>query len=98
RRDGGRADLPRAAAQRARRRAADRRPARRGRAPPPAALGQHDVQAAGVTLPEAARWVEIDRAKGYVVEEIGDGLHWVSDGPYQAMVLVTRRGVTIDDA
>ena len=49
-------------------------------------------------LPEAARWVEIDRAKGYVVDEIGDGLHWVSDGPYQAMFLVEREGVTLVDA
>ena len=36
-------------------------------------------------LPEAARWVDVDPAKGYVVEEIADGLHWVSDGPYQAI-------------
>src|SRR5262249_15463746 len=31
--------------------------------------------------------------KGYVVEEIGDGLYWVTDGAYNTMFLVTSDGV-----
>ena len=50
------------------------------------------------TLPEAARGLPIDSAKGYVVEEIGHGLHWVSDGPYQAMFLVEPERVLLVDA
>ena len=83
------------------RRAADGRAARQREARLPPHLGQHALEAVGVTdplLPEAARWVDVDPAKGYVVEEIADGLHWVSDGPYQAMFLVEREGVTLVDA
>ena len=50
------------------------------------------------TLPEAARWLPVDPAKGYLVEEIGDGLHWVTDGPYQAMFLVEPERVLVVDA
>ena len=51
-----------------------------------------------MALPEPARWIPIDPEKGYVVEEIEDGLHWVSDGPYQALFLVESEGVTLVDA
>ena len=51
-----------------------------------------------MALPEPARWIPIDPGKGYVVEEIEDGLHWVSDGPYQALFLVESEGVTLVDA
>jgi glyoxylase-like metal-dependent hydrolase (beta-lactamase superfamily II) len=36
--------------------------------------------------------------EGYVLEEIGDGLFWVSDGFYQMMFLVTGDGVVAVDA
>ena len=36
--------------------------------------------------------------KGYLVEEIRDGLYWVSDGAYNTMFLVTREGVIAVDA
>jgi glyoxylase-like metal-dependent hydrolase (beta-lactamase superfamily II) len=51
-----------------------------------------------VAIPEAARWAPLDPGKGYLVEEIEDGLHWVSDGPYQAMFAVEREGVIVVDA
>jgi len=35
---------------------------------------------------------------GYLVEEIGDQLFWVTDGLYQAMFLVTGEGVVVVDA
>jgi glyoxylase-like metal-dependent hydrolase (beta-lactamase superfamily II) len=51
-----------------------------------------------MAIPEAARWDPIDPAKGYLVEEIGDNLFWISDGPYQAMFAVEREGVILVDA
>jgi glyoxylase-like metal-dependent hydrolase (beta-lactamase superfamily II) len=37
-------------------------------------------------------------AKGYLVQEIRDGLYWVSDGAYNTMFLVTSDGVIAIDA
>ena len=37
-------------------------------------------------------------ASGYLVEEIRDGLYWVTDGLYQAMFLTTGAGVILVDA
>lgn len=51
-----------------------------------------------MAIREEASWKPIDPAKGYLVEEIGDGLYWISDGPYQAMFQVEREGVTLVDA
>ena len=36
--------------------------------------------------------------KGYLVEEISDGLYWVTEGSYQAIFMETRRGVWVVDA
>ncbi len=36
--------------------------------------------------------------KGYFVQEIKDGLYWVSDGAYNTMFLVTIDGVIAVDA
>jgi glyoxylase-like metal-dependent hydrolase (beta-lactamase superfamily II) len=47
---------------------------------------------------EEASWHPVDPAKGYLVEEIGDSLYWVGDGPYQAMFLVGKEGVILVDA
>ena len=41
---------------------------------------------------------EIDPEKGYAVIEIGDGLHWITDGNYQMMFLTTGKGVIVVDA
>lgn len=40
----------------------------------------------------------VPRDKGYVVQEIGGGLYWVTDGAYNTMFLVTRAGVVAIDA
>jgi glyoxylase-like metal-dependent hydrolase (beta-lactamase superfamily II) len=37
-------------------------------------------------------------SKGYLVEEIRDGLYWVTDGAYNTMFLVTSEGVVVVDA
>jgi glyoxylase-like metal-dependent hydrolase (beta-lactamase superfamily II) len=48
-------------------------------------------------LPETARGPAIPE-QGYLVEEIRDGLYWVTDGSYQAMFLTTGEGVIAVDA
>ncbi|MCM0677825.1 MBL fold metallo-hydrolase [Micromonospora phytophila] len=48
-------------------------------------------------VPQAARGPEIPEA-GYVVEEIADGVFWVSEGMYQMMFVVTDEGVIAIDA
>jgi glyoxylase-like metal-dependent hydrolase (beta-lactamase superfamily II) len=48
-------------------------------------------------VPDAARGPAIPEA-GYLVEEIRDGLYWVTDGSYQAMFLTTGEGVIVVDA
>jgi len=49
-------------------------------------------------LPETAIGPQIDFSKGYLVEEIKDGLYWVTDGAYQTMFLTTGQGVIAIDA
>ncbi len=51
-----------------------------------------------VPLPEAARGVAVDPQKGYWVEELGDGLYFLTDGLYTTMFLTTGRGVIAVDA
>jgi alkyl sulfatase BDS1-like metallo-beta-lactamase superfamily hydrolase len=48
-------------------------------------------------LPEAAKGPAI-ASKGYLVEEIRDGLFWVTDGAYNTIFLVTDEGVVAVDA
>ena len=49
-------------------------------------------------LPETAKGHQIDYSKGYFVEEIKDGLYWVTDGAYNTMFLTTGEGVIAVDA
>ena len=53
---------------------------------------------AAVPVPETAKGVSIPQDKGYVVEEIKDGLYWVTEGAYTAMFLTTGKGVIVVDA
>ncbi len=50
------------------------------------------------TLPAAAMGVAIDPAKGYHVEEIGDGLYWLTEGTYTTLFMTTGEGVIVVDA
>ena len=50
------------------------------------------------TLPETAKGPQIDFSKGYLVEEIKDGLYWVTDGAYNTIFLTTGEGVIVVDA
>ena len=51
-----------------------------------------------VPIPDNANGPQIDISKGYLVEEIKDGLYWITDGAYQAMFLTTGDGVIVVDA
>src|SRR4029079_2318152 len=48
-------------------------------------------------IPENAKGPEIP-SKGYLVEEVRDGLYWVTDGVYNTMFLVSDAGVIAVDA
>jgi glyoxylase-like metal-dependent hydrolase (beta-lactamase superfamily II) len=52
---------------------------------------------ATIQLPEATKGPSIP-AKGYLVQQIGDGLYWLTDGGYQTMFMVTDKGVVAVDA
>jgi len=49
-------------------------------------------------LPDTAKGPAMDFEKGYLVEHLGDGLYWVSDGAYQVIFLTTGEGVIAVDA
>lgn len=49
-------------------------------------------------VPDSAKGPSIDPEKGYLIEEIGDGLYWITDGVYQTMFLTTGEGVIAIDA
>ena len=49
-------------------------------------------------LPNSSIGPQIDYSKGYIVEEIRDGLYWVTDGAYNTMFLTTGEGVIVVDA
>ena len=44
-------------------------------------------------VPDTAKGPQIDFSKGYLVEEIRDGLYLVTDGAYNTMFLTTGQGV-----
>ena len=48
-------------------------------------------------IPETAKGPAIP-SKGYLVEEIRDGIFWITDGAYNTMFLVTDEGVIAVDA
>jgi len=49
-------------------------------------------------VPETAFGPPVPQDKGYLVEEISDGLYWVTEGMYQVMFLTTGEGVIVVDA
>src|SRR4051812_24236472 len=48
-------------------------------------------------VPEVAKGPPVPE-EGYVVDEIADGIFWLSDGAYQSMFVVTDEGVIAVDA
>lgn len=57
-----------------------------------------NVPKTAADIPETAYGPAVPQDKGYLVEELGDGLYWVTEGAYQAMFLTTGKGVIVVDA
>jgi glyoxylase-like metal-dependent hydrolase (beta-lactamase superfamily II) len=57
-----------------------------------------DVEKRPAPVPKVAFGPEIPQDKGYLVEEIRDGLYWVTEGAYQIIFLTTGEGVIVVDA
>jgi glyoxylase-like metal-dependent hydrolase (beta-lactamase superfamily II) len=51
-----------------------------------------------IEVPASARGPAIDAAKGYRLQDLGDGLYMVTDNIYQSMFLVYDKGVVVADA
>jgi len=49
-------------------------------------------------IPATGRGPAIPQDKGYLVQEIKNGLYWLTDGTYQVMFLTTGKGVIAVDA
>jgi glyoxylase-like metal-dependent hydrolase (beta-lactamase superfamily II) len=49
-------------------------------------------------VPETAYGPPIDPEKGYFVEELSDGLYWLTEGAYTLIFLTTGEGVIVVDA
>jgi len=59
---------------------------------------EHDHDAGRYApVPETARGPEIPE-KGYLVEELGEGLYYITEGVYQVMFVTTGEGVIVVDA
>ena len=59
---------------------------------------QAQERAGAAPLPDAARGPAIPQDKGYLVEELGEGLYWITEGMYQTFFLTTGEGVVVVDA
>ena len=55
-------------------------------------IGQH------LGIPEDAKGPPVDAAKGYRLEQLGDGLYMITDNAYQSMFMVYENGVVVVDA
>ena len=55
-------------------------------------IGRH------IEVPEASKGPAIDPAKGYRLQNLGDGLYMVTDNVYQSMFMVYANGVVVVDA
>ena len=55
-------------------------------------IGQH------LGIPEDAKGPPVDAAKGYRLEQLGDGLYMITDNAYQSMFMVYEDGVVVVDA
>lgn len=55
-------------------------------------IGKH------LEIPESSKGPAIDPAKGYRLQDLGDGLYMVTDNGYQSMFMVYDKGVVVVDA
>ena len=50
------------------------------------------------SIPENARGPAIPQDKGYLIQELGDNLYFLTNGAYNTMFMVTDEGVIVVDA
>jgi CBS domain containing-hemolysin-like protein len=50
------------------------------------------------TVPENARGPAISKDKGYLIQDLGDNLYFLTNGAYNTMFMVTDEGVIAVDA
>jgi glyoxylase-like metal-dependent hydrolase (beta-lactamase superfamily II) len=55
-------------------------------------IGQH------LPIPESAKGPPVETAKGYRLEQLGNGLYMITDNAYQSMFMVYGTGVVVVDA
>jgi glyoxylase-like metal-dependent hydrolase (beta-lactamase superfamily II) len=55
-------------------------------------IGKH------LEMPESSKGPAVDPAKGYRIQDLGDGLYMVTDNGYQSMFLAYSNGVVVVDA
>src|SRR5881227_3555278 len=55
-------------------------------------IGKH------LEVPESAKGPAVDPAKGYRLQDLGQGLYMVTDNGYQSMFMVYDKGVVVVDA
>jgi glyoxylase-like metal-dependent hydrolase (beta-lactamase superfamily II) len=53
---------------------------------------------ANIPVPPGAKGPAIPPEKGYLVEEIRDGIYWLTNGTYQSLFMITGQGVVVIDA
>ena len=51
-----------------------------------------------VSIPDSSKGPAIPAEKGYWVDEINDGIYWVTNGAYQSMFMTTGSGIIVVDA
>ena len=64
----------------------------------PAVSPQEPEEKIHAPIPDSARGPAIDQSKGYLVQDLGDGLYWLTEGIYHVMFLTTGEGVIVVDA
>jgi len=57
-----------------------------------------DIDPLTIPVLESSRGPSIPAEKGYFVDEIRDGVYWVTNGAYQSMFMTTGKGVVVFDA
>ena len=58
----------------------------------------NDTSKEPAPLPEISQGPQIPQDKGYLVQELGSGLFWITNGVYQSIFLTTGSGVIAVDA
>lgn len=57
-----------------------------------------DIDPMTIAIPESSKGPAVPPEKGYLVEEIRDGIYWVTNGAYQSMFMTTGQGIIVVDA